>query len=259
MKTLASAKIRKAENKFSSMKVFQRYVREIFEDIYSCINVEHSPFFKKENAGDYVLVIVSADTGFCGSFNYNIIRTANDFIEKQKAKGNPHIIAVGRKVISSFKRRKIKTVLDIPKWNPDFATAEKIKEKFLELYLSGKADKVFAVYSCKAQGLKAQPVTEQILPLKPEKNKRNNGLFKTEPDPIKAFEGLVPFYLNTLIHRILLESKFQELLFRVQAMTNASENADHLVDVLTLQYFRARQENITKEIIEITSGAEAMK
>jgi F-type H+-transporting ATPase subunit gamma len=214
----------------------------------------------KREPSKYGVVVMASDMGFCGSFNHNIINSALTFIRDGKPGYDRRVIAIGKKAITSFNRRGIPCDLNIPRWNPDFATAQKITDKCVELFLQAKIDKVYVFYSKPIAAGKMQAFRDTFLPVSfDEGRKRATGDYIFEPDPAKALETILPHYLSVKMQKLLLETRTGELKARIQAMTNATENAESLVNELTLQFFRARQESITREIIEITSGSEAMK
>ncbi|MCE1248458.1 MAG: ATP synthase F1 subunit gamma [Firmicutes bacterium] len=260
MKTLASAKIRKTEDRQNKVLLYESRLQEVMDELVQGADPGSLELLTNREPHRYGVVVMVSDMGFCGSFNHNILNAAHSFIKSGTPGEDRRVIAVGKKAISSFIRRGIPCELTVPRWNPDFATAQKIADKCVELFLQAKVDRIYVFYSKPITAGKLQAFRETFLPVSfEERVKHSGGDFLIEPDPLKALEAILPHFLSVKMHKLLLETRTGELKARIQAMTNATENAESLVNELTLQFFRARQESITREIIEITSGSEAMK
>ena len=260
MKTLASAKVRKAEDRQNKVLLYEAKLQEIMDELVLIADPSSLDLLIKRGPCNFGVVVMASDTGFCSSFNHNIINSALNFIREGNPGRDRRVIAIGKKAVASFSRRGIPMDLSITRWNPDFATAQKVAGKCVELFLQAKVGKIYVFYSKPITAGKLQAFRETFLPVSfDDGSKRPHVDYIFEPDPLKSLEEILPHYLSVKMQKLLLETRTGELKARIQAMTNATENAESLVNELTLQFFRARQESITREIIEITSGAEAMK
>jgi len=260
MKTLASAKIRNAEQIMKNAEVYEDKMSRIVHDLISFVGPSGSPLISRLDVGKYAFVIMTADMGFCGAYNHNIIHSAINFIDVHNPGEDLFIIAMGIKIISLLKRWDIPMELSIPRWKTDYETAKVVIDMCTDMFLSKKIDRVLILYSKPAVGMRMQAYRDTLLPLSLEERKKKSRLnYIIEPSAKEAINNILPVYLKAKMFRMMAETRAGELYARVQSMTNANENAENLLSGLTLQYYRARQESITSEIIEITGTAETMK
>lgn len=260
MKTLATARIKSAEQVMKNARVYEAKMSGVIHDLIAFVGPAGSPLIARRDVGKYAFVIMTADMGFCGAFNHNIIHSAMDFIDVHKPGEDLFIIAMGGKIISLLNRWGIPTELSIPRWKTDYETARVVIDMCTDMFLSGKVDRVLILYSKPAMGMKMQAYRDTLLPLSPEERKKKDRIdYIIEPSPTEAINSILPVYLKAKMLRMMAETRAGELSARVQSMTNANENAENLLSGLTLQYYRARQESITSEIIEITSAMETKK
>ncbi len=219
------------------------------------------------------VVLITSDRGLCGSFNTVMLRTVESFLA-ENAEAEPALYLLGRRGIEHFKRRDLKTLSSKPIGNkrPDYAMAAGISREFIELYLSGELDEVYVIYSEFKSALTQTPRIRKILPITPEavaeaEDTGEEGdveykaevKFLYEPSTDEILEDLLPKYVEVQLFRALLESAASEHGARMTAMDGASRSASDMIDSLTLKYNRLRQAAITKELMEIISGAEALK
>jgi F-type H+-transporting ATPase subunit gamma len=208
-----------------------------------------------------LLVAVSADKGLCGPFNANLIRAALQFLQEHREQ-QPQVIGVGRKVCHALRRqgwRLLAEYVDIFR-RVEMAHARQLAGQIAEVYLAGQADAVYVVYNEFKSVLRQQIVVETLLPLSPEVVEAPRGRLPDyiyEDPPEVIFERLLPRYLDAEVFRVLLESAAGEQAARMTAMDAATSNAADLIDQLTLEMNKVRQASITKEIIEVVSGAAA--
>lgn len=260
MKTMASARIRPAEARMKKARLYEEKIWSLVKELVYQINPQDSPFLVHREPKNYALIVVTPDTGFCGAYAHNIIHSALDFIEVHNPGKDLFIFALGQKIVSTLKRWNVPMEISIPKWKADLVTSKVLLDTCRTMVRSGQVDRVLILYSKPSTGSGFQAFRETLIPLPLEKlpqDKITN--FLIEPSPLEAVNTIFPHYLQVKIHRMLCETRAGELASRVQSMTSATDNAQNLEKGLTLQYFRARQESITQEIIEITSGAEALK
>jgi F-type H+-transporting ATPase subunit gamma len=209
-----------------------------------------------------MLVVITSDRGLAGAFNANILRRAERFIRENKGKYETFEIAtIGRKARDHFKKRSLATVRDYSGVfeNLTFRRATEIAEGIAEEFVKSDLDAVFLLYNEFKSAIAQQVVVEPLLPIVHEELPAGDSVdYIYEPSQHEVLERLVPRYVATLIWRSLLESSAAEHGARMTAMDNAARNAKDIVDALTLQYNRARQATITKELMEVIGGAEAL-
>ncbi len=264
MKMVAAAKLRRAQEKIISARP---YARKISELLYDLITEEDfsNPFIAQREIKNVAVVIVTADRGLCGAFNSNIIKEAVGFADKLPANVTPSIFCIGKKGFDFFNRRDYaiinKRIGLFSKLEYSFSL--NITEELIRLYLNYTFDQIFIIYNEFKSIIQQKIVIEQFLPIPIKKGnkeeKKNEPYFIFEPDQQSIFNYLLPKHLKAQMWRILLESNAAEFGARMTAMDNATTNAKELIRTLQLKYNKERQAAITKEILEIVSGANALK
>ncbi len=218
------------------------------------------------------VVLITSDRGLCGSFNTVMLRTVEKFL-KDNADGAPALYLLGRRGVDHFKRREIKQLSSKALGNkrPDYAMTAAISKELIDLYLKGELDEVYVIYSEFKSALTQYPRVQKILPITPEPVAAEEGAeagagedivdieFLYEPSVDSVLEDLLPKYVEVQVFRALLESSASEHGARMTAIDGASRSASEMIDSLTLKYNRLRQAAITKELMEIISGAESLK
>lgn len=272
MKMVAAAKLRRAQDSIVSARPYATKIKELMQKLAATETDFQNPFIiQKSNTGNIAIVVVTADRGLCGAFNTNILRTAINYIknfENDPQPKNIYILSVGKRGYDFFLKHKYK--IDYKYigifHSMSFENARKITNDITKAFLNGKYDQVYVIYNEFKSVVQQRVVVEQLLPIPPatfskddekKKNGLNNYLF--EPDMKKIINSLIPRHLNFQVWRILLESNAAEQGARMTAMENATTNADELIRDLQLIYNKARQASITKELLEIVGGAEALK
>jgi F-type H+-transporting ATPase subunit gamma len=207
-----------------------------------------------------LLVLITADRGLCGAFNANLIRAAQDYLEEPGGK-EVSILAVGRKGRDVFRKRRLKMVSEHINLfgRLEFLHAQQVAKEIIELYTQQKVDAVDFLYNEFKSILLQRVRVEQYLPVKPLQPAAGEALIDyiyEQPAP-EIFNALLPRYVEIEVYRALLESQAAELAARMTAMDAATNNAAELIDSLTLHLNRVRQAAITREIIEVVSGAAA--
>jgi|FaiFalFF_MnMetaG_3_1042247.scaffolds.fasta_scaffold03717_5 F-type H+-transporting ATPase subunit gamma len=276
MKMVAAARLRRAQERIISARPYAKRIEEIIQRFVSVFETSQNPLLQKREVKSIGIVVVTADRGLCGSFNTNIIRTVLNLIEKRKKElppdGKIKLICVGKKGYDYFSRHRkgIEIFAGYPgvfKRTIEISDVREIMSKVVGGFLSGEFDKVEIVYNEFKSIVQQRIVIEDFLPIVPkfEAVKPSKGVkvplveYIYEPAPIEILNSLLPKYLETHILRVLLESNAAEQAARMTAMDNATENANELLRDLQLLFNKTRQALITKEMLEIAGGAEALR
>jgi F-type H+-transporting ATPase subunit gamma len=218
------------------------------------------------------LLVVTGDRGLAGPFNGQVLRRAFELERRERAEGHEVVwTIVGRKGASTlrFRRYEVAASWDGFVDRPTYADAQAVAHTLAELYTNGDVDRVVLVYNRFESALVQRVTTTDLLPIPEDVLERHEedvsdreqalrGDFIYEPEPEEILQRLLPVYLETEIYRALLESAAAFLAAQMTAMRNASKNAGELIDNLTLAMNRARQAQITQEILEIVAGADAL-
>ena len=221
----------------------------------------------RENPKTTLLIINSSDRGLCGGFNSNLFRNAKTWIAEQQAKGKTvKLLTVGKKAASFYRRSDMDVIAnfeDLTSNDRQIQVAEEIKNKIVELFESKEVDEVSILFNKFVSAIAQEPSYQSLIPMASEEEpeeavETSNAVFEFEPDKNELLEYLLPRNFLTQIYRSILESSASEHAARMTSMDNATRNAGDMIDRLTLTYNRTRQAFITKELIEIISGAEAV-
>ncbi len=270
MKMVAASRLRRAQENMSNARPYTRKITEVLTDLMLLTKELELPHFKeREEIKKVAIIVVTADRGLCGSFNVNIFKAVEEEIaEKYQAladAGNVSLFLIGKKGNDYFSHREVPIAekhLGIFS-NLHFEFAAKFTTSLTNRFISGEFDKVVLVYNEFKSVIQQNLRVKQLLPILPidtpseEENKNSDYIY--EPGKKEIIETLIPRYLNTQVWNALLESYAAELGARMTAMDQATENADEMINQLQITYNKARQAAITKEIIEIVSGANALK
>ncbi len=263
MKMVAAAKLRKAQGRLMSARPYAREMDEVLRQVSLRLRKQKHPLLQARRGHKVLYVLITADRGLCGSFNSNLIRRCQDEW-LQNANDIKLLMTVGRKGYDFFRRRDFNLsahVVDLFN-NLEFHHAQVITAKVVELYQAEKIDRVVVIYNEFKSAVQQKIIVEQLLPIQPAKpvdNKRYPVGFIFEPSPMKILDQLCPLNLNTQMWRMLLESNASEFGARMTAMESASDNAEDMIKELVLFYNKARQANITNELNEIVTGANALR
>ncbi len=264
MKMVAAARLRKSQQNMEQARPYARRINEVLEHLLPSIDRSLNPLLEVRESDKVGFVIITADRGLCGGFNSNIIRAATALIDEY-GKDEVSLICVGKKARGHFIKRGYNVIGEYTDfWNQlNFSHAASIVEQVTHLYLENNLDKVFLIYNEFKNVVRQEVITQQFLPLllsetDDEQSQAEIGEFLFEPSEEKIVNSLVPRHLNVQVWQALLESNAAEQAARMNAMGNATENASEMISTLTLDYNKARQATITKELLEIVSGAEAL-
>jgi F-type H+-transporting ATPase subunit gamma len=275
MKMVAAAKLRRAQDNIISARPYARKMREMLQDLIEAAETGINPLLQIRDVKNVAVVVVTSDRGLCGSFNSNIIKTAITHIEETYKElstvGGLKLYCVGRRGSDFFSKHGYsisgKKILFFNTLN--FSQAQVIARELINGYLDGSFDKIEIIYNEFKSVIHQNIIIEGFLPI-PLKQLGidRSGYERTrsyridyiyEPSAPAIVNALIPKYLNFEIWRVLLESNAAEQGARMTAMDNATTNASEIINDLQLSYNKARQSAITKELLEIVSGAEALK
>ena len=270
MKMVAAAKLRKAQESAEKGRPFSEKMNNIILNLSSSISdKENAPKFLVGTGKDnvHLCVVITADRGLCGGFNTNICRKAKNYFEKILKEGKTlKIFTVGSKGHDQLKRAYGSYIIEKTNFkgfkNISYKEAEEIGKKIIKLFNDNKFD-VCKIFYNKFKNVMTQiPQAQQIIPIENVQNKNEyknlENFYEFEPEENEILEDLFPRNISTQIFKAFLENAASEQGSRMTAMDNATRNAGDLVDKLTITYNRSRQAAITKELIEIISGAESL-
>ena len=271
MKMVAASKLRRAQELAESSRVYADSLAFILSSLAGkpSKNSDLPEILTgRENPKTSLLIINSSDRGLCGGFNSNLFRNAKTWIAEQQAKGKTvKLLTVGKKASSFYRRSEIDVIAnfeDLTSNDRQIQVAEEIKSKIVELFESKEVDEVSILFNKFVSAIAQEPSYQSLIPMASDDEQTeevvetSNAVFEFEPDKNELLEYLLPRNFLTQIYRSILESSASEHAARMTSMDNATRNAGDMIDRLTLTYNRTRQAFITKELIEIISGAEAV-
>lgn len=263
MKLVAAAKLRRAQERMLKARPYSGNLDEILGHVSAKVDPGLHPLLSIHEPRHIALVVITGDRGLASSFNANVIRrAANEFQSAQQPGVQTSLICVGKKGYEHFQRRKYPILANYTGFFNylDFAHAREIGTLIQEQYLTEKLDRIYLVYNEFKSVIQQNLTVQQLLPIvpRPPQDERYPTDFIFEPSPLKILDTLCPKYINITIWQALLESYAAELGARMAAMDAATENAKEIIMQLTLHYNKARQAAITKELLEIVGGAEAL-
>ena len=269
MKMVAAAKLRKAQESAEKGRPYSQKMQNIILNLTKSINdPQNAPKLLVGTGEDkkYLCVVLTADRGLCGGFNSNICKLAKTNFKKILGEGKElNIITVGSKGHDQIKREYGKYVIKKfnfkDRKNISFNEADEVGKEIISLFNQNKFDKCIIFYNNFKNVITQIPQAQQIIPAEIKNLKEGNDQnfsYEFEPEEDEILEDLLPKNISTQVFKALLENAASEQGSRMTAMDNATRNAGDLVDKLTIDYNRSRQASITKELIEIISGAESL-
>jgi len=262
MKMVSAARLRKAQANLMSARPFAQEIDELVSTLAAKTNRRLISLLREaEDIRKIGLLIVTGDKGLCGSFNMNIIKTAEKYLNENNDK-EIELILVGKKAVQYFSKREYPIAASYKDFfnNLSYADSERISDLVIKSFSENKYDSVMVVYNEFKNAIQQNLILKQLLPIKPiEQNEEIKIDYLYEPSPEVVLERLLPKHLSIQVWRMLLESNASEHGARMSAMDAATDNASELIGKLTLTYNRSRQAAITTEILEIVSGAEALR
>jgi F-type H+-transporting ATPase subunit gamma len=261
MKMVSAAKLRRAQEAMFAARPYARKMLEVLNDMAARASPDSHPLLQQRGHDKQLLVMITADKGLCGAFNANIIRAATRFVEDRGAAAQVELAPLGRKGRDAMRRRGYKIRHErVNVFQPlRYATARELAKELIEAFTSGAADEVYLVYNEFKSVIQQRIVVDRLLPIEHRTLTPQAAAvdYIYEPEPSRIFESLLPRHVEVQIWRALLESQAAEHGARMTSMDAATNNASEMIDRLTLYMNKVRQAAITKEIIEVVSGAGA--
>jgi F-type H+-transporting ATPase subunit gamma len=271
MKMVAAAKLKRAQDRILAARPNAHKLREVIGNLGARTNRSAHPLLQRRESNKTELLVVTSDRGLCGAFNANILRQANEFLNDCQTKGRQLTVSLaGRKSIDFFRRRRWTIRQEWPGIfdRLSYEHALDIGQDIVEQYNQGTFDRLYVVYNEFKSVMQQKVIVEQLLPIETleEQGGENGaespeaiGSYLFEPDEGELLEALLPRHFVVQTYRVLLESAAAEQAARMTAMDGATRNAGELIKKITLFYNKTRQAAITKELMDIVGGAEALK
>lgn len=261
MKLVAAARLRRAQDRVLEARPYSDKMQELVQSLGAASESLEHPLLAKREIKRYGVILVTAERGLCGGFNAQLNRKAFDFV--RSTVGEPVFLCVGKKGQVFFEKRgyKVAHTVNLPTSGPTRSHAKEVMDVAESMFTSGELDAIYLIYSKFYSAVRQVPQVVQLLPIEPPSSEAQTHSvnYAFEPNAETLLQELLPRYALTLILQALLESTASEHGARMTAMTNATDSASDLVKTLTLQANRTRQAAITKEILEIVAGADALK
>jgi F-type H+-transporting ATPase subunit gamma len=270
LETFSALKMKKTQKVFSESKPFAEEMAKMLRKMKKALKDGKSVFLEQRPVKNILVCVVSSDRGFCGSFNANVLRFADKEIKKIREEGEVEIMPIGKKSIAHYKKTErvnysFSGVGDY--WS--FRQTKEISDLFIKSFLEDKYQKVYIIYTHFHSSFIQKPSTVQLFPLEDGtvknflKEEDNGGYFGAdyllEPSFSVILDEVIPVFVEYLIYQFILSANTSEHSARMMAMRNASDNARDVLEGLRLAYNKARQEQITSEVCEISSTKEAME
>ncbi len=266
MKMVAAAKLRRAQEAAVSARPYAEKLQAVMSNLAQREEADGHPLLKQRGTGRALIVLMTADRGLCGGFNASVSKEAERFIRDNKHGFDAiDLMIIGRKGRDFLKSRVGDNIIKVHEnitTDATYKTAQLIGQEVVDAYSEEKYDAVYVIYNAFQSAIVQIVTVEQVLPIQPQEAepvKKDTVDYIYEPDRGEVLSQLLPKMVEVQIFRGLLESNASEQGARMSSMDSASRNAAEMIDKLTLQYNRARQAAITKELMEIISGAESVK
>jgi F-type H+-transporting ATPase subunit gamma len=264
MKLVAAAKFRRAQERILQARPYAIKMDELLGSLVGRTGDETHPLLARRDTGRQRLVIVTADKGLCGAFNSNVLRDSLRFL-RGAAETSVTLVVVGKKARDFYRRRPFTVKSEMLGFfdRLAYSHAQELANGLIEDYLTEEVDEVHLIYNEFRSVAVQRPVRHQLLPIEAKGEAEGDGgpqeEYLYEPSPEAILASLLPRHVTTQVYRALMESVAGEYGARMTAMEAASKNAREMINVLTIQYNKARQERITKELLDIVGGAEALR
>jgi F-type H+-transporting ATPase subunit gamma len=257
MQFVAASKLKRAQDATLASRSYSEKLDEILADIAAVLGGEDHPLLAEREGGKRLIVLITTDRGLAGPLNTNTIRFASRAITEHP--GDLSVVTVGRKGRDSMRRARVPIEAHFAGFGdrPQFADIIPLARLVTDDFLAGTYSRIDIIYNRFVSTLVQRPESVQLLPIRETEDTEGipGNQFIFEPSPQAILEQLLPRYVATRLFQAVLEAKASEESSRMVAMKNATENAEELIEDLTLSYNKVRQSNITREMIEIASGA----
>ncbi len=266
MKMVAAAKLRKTQEAALIFRPFQNKLEQMIALLVNSTSHQESELLRFRDVKNVDIIVITSDRGLCGAFNHNIIKETERFIKTKLTGKNVNLVLIGRFAHTYFRFRGIEpkeAYSGILKDRADYGEASEIMEKVIADFLNGESDEVYVIYNRFVNVLIQKVTIKKLLPVmigdKVPSEQNAVEKFTFEPDKETVLNKLLPKYVKMELYGAMLESLAGEYAARMTAMDAATVNAGEMIKSLTLEFNKARQATITKELIEITTSIEAMK
>lgn len=263
MKLVSAAKLRRTQDRILHLRQYSNVLNDFLQLVYDEDDASISTFFNERSEGKILLVAFSSNRGLCGSFNANVVKEVNNYVNNltSEERNNLEIITIGKKVFDGIKKKNYPIVAQYDELidKLDYDIIKELSQEWVKDFLEMKYRKIVFIHNKFKNAAQQYVNTYQFLPLTFKKEDKNNNLYILEPERKEFVKILLPKYLNTSVYQIFLDSSVSEHGARMTAMSKATDNANELLKDLKLEYNKARQDAITKELIEIANGVEALK
>lgn len=259
MKTVSAAKLKKAQLQMLSARPYSYLLTKTIRSIASKVENKIHPLLEMREEKNCDIVVITSDKGLCGAFNSSIIEKAEKFVSSLEGK-NFSLIPIGKKGRDYFTKKgyPVKRAWTDILFKFSYEKSLEISEYLLKLYENKETDSIYVVYNEFKSTIRHDIVIDKLLPVEPLEEIEGYSDFIFEFPPEEIFSHLLPLYVKFTLYHMILESAVSEHASRMIAMDNATRNAEEMIDRLTLVMNKIRQTSITKEIVEITTAAEAL-
>ncbi len=262
MKLVAAAKLRRAQERILEARPYAHKMSDLLGNLALRTAPERHPLLARREGGRRQIVIITADKGLCGAFNTNVIRRSLEFI-RQSEEASLTLVVVGRKARDHYRRRPWTVKSEMLGFfdRLAYSHAAELSTGVIQDYLSEETDEIHLIYNEFRSVSVQRVVREQLLPITPAAVPADAAVvdYLYEPSADAILAALLPRHVTVQVYRALMESLAAEYGARMTAMEAATKNASEMIDLLTIQYNKARQERITKELLDIVGGAEALR
>jgi len=262
MKMVAAAKLRRAQDRINQARPWADTLSKVLANVAARTEYSH-PLLEAQDGERTWIVVISSDKGLCGAFNHNLVRAVERELEGERWT-DAELFVIGRKASDYFRRRRWPLNVDERDTMTNLSSDDgpRLGRRLIEGFASGDVGSVWLAYSSFVNMIRQDIVIERLLPIEPPPASDDDGVrvdYLYEPDPETLLAELLPRHVETQVQRALYDSAAAEHAARMTSMTAATRNAGDLIDALTMLYNRTRQAAITKELIEIVSGAQALE
>ncbi len=272
MKLVAASKLRRAQNAITSIRPYANKLQHIMQNVSEGIDVSENPYVRDTKEENILIIPITSNKGLCGAFNANIIKGTSQYIldlQKENKDVSINLLTIGKKGSEFFTKKTDFEIIDVRDDifdNLSFPNVSQLAETFMKAFVQKTYDKVYVVYNSFVNAASQKVTIEQVLPM--EQDEETEVVVETknevpteyifEPNKEEIIEKLIPKSIKMQFYKSLLDSYASEHGARMTAMHQATDNATELLRELKLSYNKARQEAITNQILEVTTGAEAL-
>ncbi len=260
MYMVSAAKLRRAEDGIKQALPYAEKLKNMMSSIYARVENKEHPLLVTREPRNVLIIAIASDRGLCGSFNNNLLKEINNFMNENNY--NYSAIGIGRKPGDFFKKKKINIISSFEGVaKADYSIASQVSEKVCDLYKEEDIDCIYLVYNHFVSAISQKLMFSKLLPVEEEDLETEEYVveYLCEPSIDAILDGIIPKYVANEIYTSWLDSIASEHAARMTAMDSATKNASEMIDKLTLLYNRVRQASITKELMEIIGGKEALE